>query len=226
MTIFVLSMGRCGSRSIVFPLRAANQYAGDIHSLEPGHKLDGFKTTPEEDADTANAVSTLEGVTRVLVPIREPIARCLSSFFHHYREYPNSRVVDLGRALEWFEQHYPFDWTLDWVEREIEGHLGVPVYAAPRVSGTHVRLEYNEFDVLIVLQSVISHALPNLLRRYWGVNVKGFPRINAGSSQMYDYVTRNRCLSRSLVDRIYAHKYSTHFFSDELLSLTDRWSRR
>jgi len=150
--IIVHSMGRCGSRSIYQTLRHNGFDVRHCHYL----------TQRRREADkVGHAIIQLHEMdVYTIVPVRDPIARNLSAYFHNYAEHCVYDFVHLfppGKYQEWFDA-------------EVLGYWGVDVFGEPlvngwRIFGSLLVIRMEDFDKFPeAFKALTGHAAPQLER--------------------------------------------------------------
>jgi hypothetical protein len=189
--------------------------------------------------------------------VRDPLARNLSDFFQHIQVEP---LPDAGGVRRWklVAQFHDFEITVGeddvsalielyfekewhdfpplWIDRELEGVLGIDVYATPfpREQGYaiyHSRAAAGRrADLLLIrlrdLNRCASQALPEFL------GLDAFTLVNANVAEKKEYVDVYRAFKSaiafpaSFLDEMYSSKLVQHFYSSaEIQALRDQWSK-
>ncbi len=230
-------MGRVGSRSIIKQLGKRQHsiidgvgYSNDCHTLDVGTNVDGYIIPASRDSQEKIIKQFKEWInhksTKILVPIREPIARCISSYFHFKSIYPTKNIRDLNLLKSYFLNDFNHDWTLNWFDNEIKKYCGIDVYNYQfDYSDGCVRIDNGVKDIIIIKSSKIKSNLKRLVFKYWKIQVGNPQVINQNKDLYLRFISEIR-FPTWYVDKMYQSKYAQHFFKDELQDLRIRWSEK
>lgn len=184
---------------------------------------------------------------QVITLVRDPVARDVSSFFQNLDSFFDywiddqllvSEVEGVARGLvTLFLEAYvrgavPIGMDgdpLGWFDRELKLVFGVDVYAAPfpKLRGFGI-YDAPKAHVLVLRLEDLERSSEEAIREYMGLERFHLVRSNIGESKTYATVYRRFLelirLPDEYLERIYASKYSTHFYSeDELARFRSRW---
>jgi hypothetical protein len=184
--------------------------------------------------------------------IRDPLARNVSNFFQHIGvealpsatggqrwrlfssfydfefvagEHDMDQLIDVYLAKEWH------DFPPLWIERELEGVLGIDVYATPfpREQGYAIYQSDRARLLLIRLQD-LNRCAEQALCQF--LDLDRFTLVNANVAEKKEYVDVYQAFkaaiafSESFLDEIYTSKLARHFYSSaEIQAFRDRWNK-
>jgi len=184
--------------------------------------------------------------------IRDPIARNLSDFFQHIHvenlpptsggerwkltssffdfetiagEEDVSELIELYFAKEWH------DFPALWIDRELNGVLGIDVYASPfsREQGYAI-YQSERAHLLLVRLHDLNRCAAQALREFLGLDP--FTLVNANVAEDKEYVDVYRAFKaaitfpESYLESIYSSRLVTHFYSQaEVLAFRERWCK-
>jgi len=183
--------------------------------------------------------------------IRDPLARNLSDFFQqiHVEPLPNAAGVprwklvssfhdfeitasedDVGALIELYFEKQWHDFPALWVDRELEGVLGIDVYATPfpREQGYAI-YQGPQADLLLIRLRDLDRCAAQALPEFLGLDA--FTLVNANVAEEKAYVDVYRAFKaqiafpQSFLDRTYSSDFVQHFYSeDERQELMSRWA--
>jgi hypothetical protein len=200
-------------------------------------------------SDTLSPAERLQAITLV----RDPIARNLSTFFQQVKAEPlasagtpptewrlSSSFFDFDlvlrdndtRALsELFFERGWHDFPPLWVDREIEGVLGIDVYATgfPRNQGYDI-YHSQKADLLLIRLEDLNHCAARAFKEF--LDLDQFSVVSANVGEQKGYASFYRALKSSIVfpksylDRIYSSQFAQHFYNEaERQEFKARWSK-
>lgn len=201
VNIFVVQMGKVGSRSVQLALLEAGVNAGHKHGL--------------------HRISDPDGTEKIITPVRDIVARNFSGFFaslKNFVPYEDWDTFTVEQYVDVFVNEYPHDGYLDWLERKIDIPLNVSIYDHP----FDPEKGYIIIDRLLLFRIEDFDEKGNqILKEFLGdaVNIK--PRrsnvlgtIHKAAGPHYARVKEAHAMPEEFLDKMYSSKYSTHFYSD------------
>lgn len=183
--------------------------------------------------------------------IRDPLARNLSNFFQHIQveslpatsgeqrwrltssfydfqivvaEQDMSALIDLYLHKEWH------DFPPLWIDRELNGVLGIDIYASPfpREQGYAI-YESDRARLLLIRLQDLNRCASQAICQF--LDLDAFTLVNANVAENKQYVDVYRAFKASIVfpqshlDRIYSSRLVEHFYSDaEIQTLRAQWA--
>lgn len=185
----------------------------------------------------------------VITLVRDPVARNVSSFFQNLplldydyraRLAVRSESEVVGELLELFERAYlgPEGVTdrdgdpLTWFEEELAPTFGVDVYAQPFPAARGFALcESERARTLLLRLEDLDRCAGAAFEAFLGL--RGFALRHQQVAEDKDYAALYRRFRAELeipeahLERVYASRYATHFYSDaEREAFKDRWRGR
>jgi hypothetical protein len=191
--------------------------------------------------------------TEAISLIRDPIARNISNFFQHIHveplpalsgerrwklassfhdfqitagEHDMSELIELYFAREWHD-FPPF-----WVDRELEGILGIDVYASPfpRTDGYAI-YESDRARLLLIRLQDLDRCASQALCEFLGLDQ--FALVNANVAEEKAYVDVYQAFKAAItfpqtyLEQMYSSRLVEHFYGPaEIQAFRDRWSER
>lgn len=165
----------------------------------------------------------------IVSPIREPIARNISSFTHDFREfcYQNGlfenrktmHEVELDKIYEIFFHHYDrHDFVNTWFQEELYKYTGIDVYAEPFDKGKGFQTYSKDHIQLLVFQSECSDPIKEkMISEFLNRPVKIKERINTFKDRPYKahYAElKSKILSnQEYIDRMQSGIFYQHFYA-------------
>lgn len=226
MTILVWCPGRVGSRSVLEAFVKNGNDTCDIHTMEDGYSIDRIRSAMKADGRfRAQAKTILKTPTKILIPIREPMGRNLSSWFcpWHSRQYNTKNETNLAALSLRFQQKFPHNWIANWFDRQL-AYINVDVYDHPFEDG-YMRIE-SFHDIIVVDYRKINESLAEKINQWWGIKLTIGRVVGTSSSLHPKYQDFNKQIKfpRAFVEPIYNTQYARHFYGSECDGLIERWT--
>ena len=226
MNVLVWCPGRGGSRSALEALKKRTNGVCDIHTMEDGYSIDRIKSAMKADGrlrDQARAM--LKSPTKILIPIREPMGRNLSSWFcpWHTRQYGTKKETNLAVLSARFVKEFPHDWIANWFDNELKANIGVDMYNYDFDGCT--RIVQGHYDIIVVDHRKIDTELSEKIEKWWGIKLN-IGRVKGTSSSLhpkYQEFYKQIKFTRAFAESIYNTKYARHFYGSECDVLINRW---
>jgi hypothetical protein len=186
---------------------------------------------------------------RVVVVVRDPIARSLSLCFHAHRSrIAGAQEDDALRALlRSYDEHFwlwndatPWEATAliggatfdgsrpSWYERELAPALGVDlIKPGLDLRRGFVITEAGSIGVLILKTERLGDVLQSALYRFLGLEIAAVPFSNRAVGRLYERFTSGVSISAERLDRVLGSRSATALFrDDEREALRERWLAR
>jgi hypothetical protein len=254
--VLIYQMGKVGSSTVARVLRAAAYPELHVHSLEPnalrrvyaeqnrvaGRFSVGY-TWYLSRAVQARLRRLGDGHrVSVITLVRDPIARDVSALFQSPEVQGSALLgaddaLDVERALASLRSRFSKKdacwWVFDWFQSELAATLGVDVMAAPfpRERGWTIA-DGERASALVLRTEDLDRSLAPALRAFLGIevdDVSGYRsnvRSEGGDAVRYDEVLSGLRLPREVVERIYAHPFMRHFYTEPMIdACVARWSQ-
>jgi hypothetical protein len=251
--LLTYQMGKVGSSSIVHSLREAGLQAPifHVHSLDR-ETLKGFRKSmihplslpvprnlllSECILDRLATHGTSGNRWKIVSLTRDPIAAVLSSLFQVGRIYfPsfNRRAergeISMEEVSRVFFDEYPFhDWALEWFDREILDTFGIDVFDRPFDTGRGYGIwRSGNVDLLVIRLESLDQCATPAFSDFLGMEdfrlIKANDSRDKSYSSIYEEFKRTVSFPAEYLDRVYAHRYTTHFYTEaERAALRRRW---
>lgn len=218
-TVWVWQMAKVGSAAI---LKSLNNY-----SIKPwhGHWIGGVEWPEAEFVTKCRGIAEgiiddTHGPTTIIVPVREPGSRAVSSFFQQLGRFGKPRKADeMYRMLVTkFDPTYPDVWF----EHQLHGLLGWPALHTP-FEPPYAIYEYKQYTIAIIRLEDADVYFPDFTNELFGEpmvmchdNVRVFKLRNNPLKKEYLKVLGTP-MPESFVDRCFNQRYARHYYSpDEL----------
>lgn len=251
--VLVYQMGKVGSASVTRALEAAAQPALHVHALAADEiaRVGALHRSASgrfgvgytwyvgravgERLRSGSAATPL----RVITLVRDPIAREVSAVFQSPALHAPGLVdargrFDVARVLAFLETSLQSAdacrYVFEWFGREIQPVLGIDVLAAPfdRERGYAI-LESARARLLVLRTEDLDRNLAPALRELIGLELPPAPpranlRSEGEGGDAYRQVLERLRLPRSVAERIYAHPFVRHFYTDAMVAgFLSRW---
>jgi hypothetical protein len=234
--VFVFQMGKVGSSSIFYSL--LKQYPG---AVVHGHEfINRGNWRGEYLVDMAKKNKPI----KLISPIREPIGRNVSAFFHFIKganedslDKSNLSVNELrelflnnpdqkeiGENQAFLDHEFP----LKWFDENIKKYFGIDVYAIPYSDSGINRYSSGNIELLVLRIDLDDSTKEKAIREFLGFPDFVLENTNRSSdkeySTKYNEFKKNVKLPESYISEMYDSKYFKHFFTEnDKASLIKKW---
>lgn len=224
--VFVFQMGKVGSYTVKSTL--TNLWnAPVVH----GHN---YAHLSKQDQGTLDAAKQNAEPLFVLCPIREPIGRNISSFFHNFErdtgepfERNKYSTDDLRELFLSKAQH---NVPIEWFDRNFRPVFGIDVFDEPFSKSTRYK-EYSRENVrALVYQSELDPAVQlEIISQFLGVKLPQWDFENVSSTKRYaraykQFKSRVR-LPEVYLQMMFTSRYFRHFYHQDVKeALRQKWA--
>jgi hypothetical protein len=184
--------------------------------------------------------------------IRDPIARNMSNFFQHIEVKPHpgtsqgqhwklasiyfgfeitASEEDVSELIELYFDKEWHDFPAHWIEREVNGVLGINVYATPfpRQKGYAI-YHSRRADLLMFRLRDLNHCAARAFQEFLGLDTFTLVNANVGEKKAYADVYRafkaQIAFPEAFLDRTYNSKFVKYFYSEaEREELRKKWGQ-
>lgn len=237
MTVFIYTPGRCGTMALS---NLCNQNSIDnifLHTVKMGFTIDG-KIIPKidlekENRDKCEFLQQLRSSeqTKIIISIREPIARCISAAFSHHSQQFKTPIQSVAKAKQHLLDLKIIGPFLNWLDSEAIPTLGVDIYSRPfNVSRGYSIIETEQLSILLLRADKILECIKDAAFEAWGMHISlpSSKKINSSESiKSFDYFRKNVLFSKEELKSVYETKFCKHFFSQqEINRFYEFWSNR
>ena len=185
---------------------------------------------------------------KIICPIREPIARDVSVFFHFYiwylhrRKYPDLLAnVDLRELEELFltvpshrqvsrnRAMAEHQFTLNWFDEHFKPQLHIDVYKQPFPKDRKWQIYRRGFTRVLVYRIDLKRSeQAKLISRFLGIKLDETRLKNAGKNknyaELYSRFHESVKLPEQYIRRMHDSRFAQHFWSpQELKAAADKW---
>lgn len=166
--------------------------------------------------------------------VREPVSRDISDLFENYSSYfpgLQENGLNFDNLMNKFRS-FDFNYTLEWLDRELKGYLGIDIFSYPfdKSSGYSV-FHFKEFDLMILRLEDLSRVFEKSMTEFtgtggWKLSKMANTAENKSYFEIYHKFKSNVKLERELLEKIYTSKYFRHFYTDsEAKEYFEKWVR-
>lgn len=233
----VYTMGKVGSTAVSAAIQAAGLRCHDIHTLD----RDQLKRTARdwlgqgrlpprhicEAMAWRNTLFAEPGRCLFITLVREPIARNLSAFFETLHLAPAGirDSTDPSELFHRFRDGYSHDLPLTWLDRELQGQVGIDAYAAPF---DPARRWLRQGNLLLFRDDCPDAVKGRVLSQALGHRIR-VRRTNDSATKpyldLYRAVAAQAAFPADFTARIYASRYARQFWNDaERAELVRHWT--
>jgi len=217
--VFVFQMGKVGSLSIYQSLLLS--YPGAvIHS----------HTFSEDDSQyhirELYDWAILKNLPiNIISPVREPIPRNISSFFHSFIK---DSTISMDQLLEMFLDKYQYA-TIQWFEFNIKNLFDINVYSEPFLQEGYRIYSKNNIRLLVFRSEMEDASKEQIIRNFLGIRNFKITNTNFGSEKAYAMMYQNFKdqvkFPKYYIDRMCDSQYSRYFYDQQTIEKTrERWS--
>ena len=181
----------------------------------------------------------------IICPIREPIARDISAFFHlYYKHHLGAPAVTDWKAFEELflkesrkesaTPSFPIlssehEFTLNWFDEHFKPLTGIDVYKQPFPIDRKWQIYRRGFTRILVYRVDLNRSeQTNLVSRFLGIKLVEFRSDNAtknlGWSKPYSRFRESVKLPEQYIRRMHDSRFAQHFWNQEELKVAvDKW---
>jgi hypothetical protein len=166
-------------------------------------------------------IATHRREVRIITPVRDPIARNVSLFFHLLWVAGFSfERHSIDELTGFFMDDMRHQIALTWFERELEPALGIDMYAFPfhRDAG-HTTIIANNITLLLYQSELPDHVKEHIIGDFVGLEQFRLLRRHDARGSAYAKTYRQFVqlvhLPRSYVEEMCNSRYARHFYSDD-----------
>lgn len=229
----IYTMGKVGSMAIEAAIKRAGLPCHEIHTLDDAALMRMAKSAIEAGRFPPRHVCTAmawkaEELSRpdrclYISPVREPIERNLSAYFHNLPA--NLATGEPSELLARFVAGYSHRVPVIWFDREFGAQLGIDVYSEPF---DHAAKWSRVGNVLLIRSDADDKTKSAVLSKALGKKIE-VRRSNVAANKRYaDLYRRVLGIARfdgPFLDRMYETRFARHFWSEaELADYRARWA--
>ncbi len=244
--IVIYYMGKAGSKSVahslssyglrpVFHMYKIDPDQGSYATpgkIQPGRRI--YKDFFVEKGLLKNYVKGKKDA-KYITPIREPIARNISGFFHNFynitgEEYTPDKYT-IEELIDMFTEKGKHDFPLNWFDDNVKKVLDIDVYDYDfNKEKGWVTIKEDNVELLIFKIETDDTQIEKALIDFLGLDSDfELSRRNVGEEKDYgeDYkkFKEEYKPSGSYMDKMYNSKYARHFYTEnEIEDFKERWS--
>ena len=233
--VMVFQMGKVGSASIYLSL--CKQYKGAV-SHAHGDIDNPYYWRPHMMYVWLNN----NGRLKIISPIRDPVGRNVSAFFHHVsgagntRDKSNLSIEELVNVFldnpeqsgekEMFLDH---EQPLNWFDENILRYFDIDVYEKPFPESGIALYCSGNVELLVIRQDIGDKQKEQAIREFLDLPNFKLKNTNVGEqrdySSLYSEFKKKAVLPGSYLDEMCASKYIKHFYSaNEIAEVRRKWS--
>lgn len=229
--VFIFSPGRSGS-SFCKALFEDRTQVFNVHCLDNNFNIDGMDMSKVLKPNELNEYikyqklykkKLLENNSKILTLIRDPVARCVSSYYHHIAF---NEDISVEQAIANFINTFPHDWTLNWMNEQFKKHLGVDLYKEE----FNKELGFKKNDAgnsIIIMRTDKISLLKSVVKDNWNLALRKKPkkiRNKNKAGNTYKRVIKKFKLPKNYLDKMYNSEFAKFFFTDkEIIDLRNKW---
>lgn len=231
--VLVYNMGKVGSTSITETIME-NGFRKTLkcHWMKYNYPIAEFWT---ERKYLMNAINSgKDRPFKIVIPVREPMARNISAFFQILPDYiPNYKDKDLKYLYRYFVSEYNVEYPDQWFHMEPMEVFGFDPYRVPFDTSVGYQIYKEEkHQYLIIRLEDCESKLTEALRIFLGVD-----NIQMKSSNVFEKTSRHRMqkeyaefkkfrYNQDFLNRTYALEYVNHFYTkEEINKFRNKWSK-
>jgi hypothetical protein len=168
----------------------------------------------------------------VISPVREPVARNISAFFHNFQRDTGhdlaARPWTVAELTELFLRHFPHNDCLEWFDAYLRPALGIDVLSDPFPIEQKWNTYRNGSLRLLVYRTDLepAHQL-DIVSGFLGVKLDAWSFANRAADKPYAAIYQDFCASAALPEvylkLMYQSRYCRRFWSEaEIAVLRER----
>lgn len=254
--VIVFQMGNVGSSTIYETLLYSSLpnpvfhvhylFKDGIRAAEQFHKMLKDKKIPDKlrlSGTLQRKIAKEPGIKwKIITPVRDPVARKVSAFFHNARAYypevfDSSGCMDIEKTMSALYKEFSGkgreDPQYSWFEREFKNALGFDACdVAFDPDKGYAIIEKKIFRVMFIRLEDLNRVLfPALLKFMEPSEPFEAPMVTANMAGKKDYypvyrhVLKKFTLPEKILSGLYSDRYVRHFYSNkEIESFMNKWS--
>ncbi len=167
---------------------------------------------------------------KIISLVRDPISRMFSEFYFSIEaQHPEATDIHgdiiLEKSIDIFKHtlkrfYEARDWTSRWFDVEFKKVLGVDVYDYPFDYERGYRIiKPGNIEILIIKMEELDHCFFSAMSDFLGIKKIKLIRKNIsaekGYADVYKKAKQSLRIEKAVCEKIYATKYSRHFYSEE-----------
>ncbi|MCF8261485.1 MAG: putative capsular polysaccharide synthesis family protein [Melioribacteraceae bacterium] len=226
--ILIYQMGKVGSTSLYETL---SHYLPN--TIEHAHSPSMVNNYELKNVAIRKALSM---PINIISPIREPVSRNLSAFFHNFKKIIgvdfSSKEWTYEEVRELYLKRYGHHKGIGWFDKELKPISGIDVYSEqfPKKEKWKV-YKKGKTRILVYRLDLEKQKQLELISEFLGINIPEWKMSNVAEEKDYGEFYINFCKQLSLpkeyLDYIYSSKLATHFWTkEELESEKRRWQKK
>lgn len=224
-------MGKVGSQSIKHSLEEKKINPYHLHWLGEREPIAEFYT---RNIDILKNLKDKNKKFKVIVLVREPMARNLSAFFQKIRRWTSKKPekMDSYEIFKDFIENYDIAYPDKWFKQELEKFFNINVYKEPFDHSKGYKIySINGHDILIIRLENAKDKLEEAMREF--IKISG---INMSCCGVYenrkvgnDFIQKYKDIKSmnfplDFINKNYNLKYSKHFYTkNEIESYKKGW---
>ncbi len=225
----VYQPGKTGSTSIYESLLRFDKRAIHVHSLSLNHDT-SYTIEKQVFLNLFRRGHVFDSINRI-IPIREPISRNYSAFFQNERKM-NGQAWDgacftRDEVFRMYINSDKPDWILNWFDVELNKYFGIDIYDYEfDESKGYVIVRQENVSVLVIRHDVPDEMKEEVISTFLSAQnkFKMLPRANETSRLNKDAIPSLISQTpRSYFERMIKSKYTNHFFSSDIDSLSQKY---
>lgn len=168
---------------------------------------------------------------KIIIPVREPMARNISAFFQILPDYiPDYKDRSIDYLYKFFVSQYNVDYPDQWFHMEPMEVFGFNPYTVPFNHSVGYQIYKDRHEYLIIRLEDCNSALTKALKEFLGSD-----NIQMLERNVFEETKRHKMQSeyaefkklkynKDFLDRNYALEYANHFYTEEeLLNFRNKW---
>jgi hypothetical protein len=236
--VFVFQMGKVGSRSIVDSLMRC--YSGVVVHRH-------FITGDDWKAGRMLELSESGKPLKIISPVRDPIGRNVSAFFHFIEGRTGQASDRTGCTVEELVDLFISNSDLDeveenrammdhampieWFDENIKKYFNIDIYDKEFPSSGYDVYKNKNIELLVLRIDVDDRVKEKIVREFLGFNDFVLSNTNVAKdkkyAKKYNEFKKNAVLPDEYLDEMCSSKYFRHFYSDdEIRKIRKKWMER
>ena len=224
----IYNMGKVGSVSMQVAIKQSGYKT--LHGHWMIHTDGEFPTTK---LDLVDKMINGELALKVITPVREPVARNVSAYFHMLKKYyPKYSSTEYDPdLLDYFLKNYKHDWPIKWFLREFGVVFGGVLNKKFNKNRGYQTYKSFPHDILIIRLEDYRRLGFKPVAKFLGIEdtIKHFPhsnrmRRNRAAYPRYKEFLEKVKMPEWYLDEIYDSIYAKYFYTDkEIEEFKNRW---
>ncbi|WP_034057531.1 putative capsular polysaccharide synthesis family protein [Lacinutrix jangbogonensis] len=239
-TVLVHTLGKVGSSTIYHELKKVSPWDNIFHTHFLSDEWLHLKLKEGNHFEVNNKMSQKVFAHFKLYPnnkkyiislVREPVSREISNFMQNPEDFVDGNILDMSNEnlKKAYLNKLNYDYTFNWFDSEFLNYTGFDVFSEPfdKEKGFSI-YQYEGFNILILKLERLNECYTEAMKIFLGLNLSLEGNANQSSQKpiahVYSELRKTIKFSEAALNKVYSHKYVTHFYTEgEIQGFTSKY---